>query len=316
MTIDQQTAALLDQINQHVAGPGENISITDARIGAHALFSGFSGNTEQNCRIEDRRIKWAGCEVPVRIYHPKGEDISPSLPVVMFFHGGGWSLGDVASYDSLVCSLCARSRAIYISVDYRLAPEHKYPAGLNDCTAVVEWTLAQGTDIGGDISRVAVMGDSAGGNLAAVIAHQINRVKENQIKAQFLLYPVMDNSRPHEYYPSRMTSGNGEYLLSRDGIDAALDWYLTPKDDRADPAISPALQDDLSPMPPTVIVVGGYDPLLDEAKEYHGKLKASGVASLLKCFDTTIHAFLSFGVLDIARQGRQYIADQVRRLLK
>jgi acetyl esterase len=234
---------------------------------------------------------------------------------VVFFHGGGWSLGDVASYDSLVRSLCVCSNTIYVSVDYRLAPEHKYPAGLNDCLAVTEWILANGLEIGGDVSRVAVMGDSAGGNLAAVIAHKINSSGKDQIKALFLLYPVLDNSRPHDYYQSRMTSGNGEYLLSRDGIDAALDWYLSLEDDRSDPAISPALQDDLSSMPPTVIVVGGYDPLLDEAKKYHDKLKSFNSVSIMKTYDTTIHAFLSFGILDVAQKGRKYIAEQVHQLL-
>ncbi len=315
MTIDQQTAALLDQINQYVAEPGQKFSIADARAGAHTLFSDFSGAIEQGCRIEDRQIKHAGCEVPVRIYHPDGENLPTSQPIVVFFHGGGWSLGDVASYDSLVRSLCVCSQTIYISVDYRRAPEHKYPAGLNDCLAVTEWILANGLEIGGDISRVAVMGDSAGGNLAAVVAHRINSCRAGQIKAQFLLYPVLDNSRPHEYYPSRMTSGNGEYLLSRDGIDTALDWYLSLEDDRLDPAISPALQDDLSLMPPTVIVVGGYDPLLDEAKEYHDRLRTYGMVSMIKIFETTVHAFLSFGVLDVAQKGRKYLAEQVRQLL-
>ncbi len=315
MTIDQQTAALLHQINRHVADPGEKVSIIDARAGAHALFSGFSGKTDQNCRTEDRRIDWMGCDVPVRIYHPGEKDRSDSLPVVVFFHGGGWSLGDVDSYDSLIHSLCSSSRAIYVSVDYRLAPEHKYPAGLNDCIAVTEWLLTHGGDINGDISRIGIMGDSAGGNLATVVAHKINNHRKKPVKALFLLYPVMDNSRPHEYYPSRMSSGNGEYLLSRDGIDTALDWYLSHGDDRTDPAISPARQEDLTLMPPTVIVVGGYDPLLDEAKEYHDRLVSSAVASTLKCYDTTIHAFLSFGILDVARKARHYIATQVRQLL-
>ncbi|VAW02468.1 hypothetical protein MNBD_ALPHA01-2367 [hydrothermal vent metagenome] len=315
MTIDQQTAALLHQINRHVADPGEKTSIADARAGAHALFSGFSGKTDQNCRTEDRRIGWMGCDVPVRIYHPGEKDRSASLPIVVFFHGGGWSLGDVDSYDSLIHSLCSSSQAIYVSVDYRLAPEHKYPAGLNDCIAVTEWLLAHGGDINGDISRIGIMGDSAGGNLATVVAHKINNHRKKSVKALFLLYPVMDNSRPHEYYPSRMSSGNGEYLLSRDGIDTALDWYLSHGDDRTDPAISPARQEGLTLMPPTIIVVGGYDPLLDEAKEYHRRLVSSAVASTLKCYDTTIHAFLSFGILDVTRKARHYVAAQVRQLL-
>ncbi|MBL4893782.1 MAG: alpha/beta hydrolase [Emcibacter sp.] len=315
MTIDQQTAALLDLINQHVASPGEEVTIANARAGANALFSGFAGEIEQNCLIKDRLIKGQDHDVPVRIYHPGGGTTSSSLPVILFFHGGGWSLGDVDSYDSLVRSLCVSSGAIYISVDYRLGPEHKYPAALNDCLTVTEWLLAHGGDIGGDISRIAVMGDSAGGNLATITAHKINSRSNKAIKAQFLLYPVIDISRPHDHYPSRITKGNGEYLLSRDGIDVAVDWYLTKGDDRADPTISPIRQDDLSPLPPTVILVGGLDPLLDEARAYHDKLTACGVASTLECYDTTIHAFLSFGTMDIAHKGRKYIANKVRELL-
>ena len=159
------------------------------------------------------------------------------------------------------------------------------------------------------------MGDSAGGNLAAVVTHQINSRNRHSICAQFLLYPVMDISRPHDHFPSRMAFGNGEYLLSRKGIDKASDWYLTEANDRTDPALSPANQRDLSPLPPTVIVVGGYDPLLDEAQAYHDRLTSGGVTSLFKCYPSTIHAFLSFGMLDVAQQGRRYIADQVQRLL-
>ncbi|PCI34455.1 MAG: esterase [Alphaproteobacteria bacterium] len=315
MTIDPQTQALLDQINQLVADPDAPPSMADTRIGAHALFTGFEGEIEQGCRTEDRQIPTGEGGVPVRIYHPGGDSVSSLLPIVVFFHGGGWSLGDVAAYDSLVRSLCVLSGTIYVSVDYRLAPEHKYPAGLNDCLAVTDWLLSNGAEIGGDSSRLAVMGDSAGGNLAAVVTHQINSRQPHSIRAQFLLYPVMDISQPHDHYPSRMALGNGEYLLSREGIDKASDWYLTNENDRADPALSPACQSELSPLPPTVIVVGGYDPLRDEARAYHDRLTSVGVQSLFKCYPSTIHAFLSFGLLDVAQQGRRYIADQVQRLL-
>lgn len=312
MKIDRQTAALLNKINQHVAPPGEAVSITTARLGAKALFSEFSGDSDPECQTEDRIIDWEGCHVPVRIYYP--EKCGKPLPVMIFFHGGGWSLGDVSSYDGLVHALCKLGSVIYISVDYRLAPEHKYPAGLLDCLAVARWALIHAADIGGDISRIAVMGDSAGGNLATITAHQVNREKKDSIKGQILLYPVLDNTRPHDRYPSRMASGNGEYLLSRDGIDAAIDWYLSPGDDRADPAISPILQDDLTPLPPTVILVGGFDPLLDEARGYHDRLRSAGIPSVFKCCPSAIHAFLSFGVLDIARTGRRYITQQLHRL--
>ncbi|PHR61458.1 MAG: hypothetical protein COA43_03690 [Robiginitomaculum sp.] len=320
MAIDEETAALLGQLNSpevllNEALPNEASPIVNARAGADIFFSKFAGENKRKCSVEDLEVNRSSHRVPIRIYHPKTTKTSSLLPIIVFFHGGGWSLGDVKSYDSLVSSLCDLSEVIYISVDYRLAPECKFPTGLNDCLAVTEWALAHGAEFGGDTSRIAVMGDSAGGNFAAVIAYKLNVEKPNQIKAQFLLYPVMDNSHPHDHYNSRMVFGNGEYLLSRDGIDAAVEWHLNPSDDRADPTISPGLQNDLNVLPPTVIIVGGYDPLLDEVKKYHSDLKASGVSSILNVYETTIHAFLSFGVLGVAKEARRYLADQVRRLL-
>ncbi len=315
MTIDPQTDAILHQINQFAADPETEATIAAARAGADALFTGYAGPPPGDCTGQDRQIPGPDGPIPARIYRPDGAKPSSALPLVIFFHGGGWSLGNVAAYDGLVSSLAVLSGALFISVDYRLAPEHKYPAGLNDCRAVTEWAASHGAEIGADPTRIALMGDSAGGTLAAVVAHQINHGRPRRIKAQFLLYPVMDISRPHDHYPSRITSGNGEYLLSRDGIDTAVDWYLKAEDDPADPTLSPIRQSDLSPMPPTVIVVGGYDPLLDEARVYHDMLQKAGIPSVVKCFDSAIHAFLSFGVLDVAQDGRRYIADQIRQTL-
>lgn len=315
MTIDPQTGDLLDQINQYAADPDSDVTIAEARIGANALFTGFSGEIDQGCTTEDRLVPSSENPVPVRIYYPgKGRPDTP-LPLVVFIHGGGWSLGDVAAYDSLVRSLCVLSNMIFVSIDYRLAPEHKYPAGLQDCLAATKWVLDSRSDLDGDVDRVTIMGDSAGGNLAAIVAHHINREAPNSLKAQLLLYPVLDISQPHKAYPSRMGMGNGDYLLSREGIDQAADWYLNPQDDRSEADISPMQQDDLSPLPPTVILVGGYDPLLDEAKAYHQKLTMAEIPSTFRCYDTTIHAFLSFGILDIAHEARQYLADQLQRLL-
>ncbi|WP_417624424.1 alpha/beta hydrolase [Paremcibacter congregatus] len=314
MTIDPQTAAILDILNQPVAAPPAEVTIIEARAGADALFTGFAGDKVATCETQDRQIPSPDDPVPVRIYTPPQAGDIP-LPLVIFFHGGGWSLGNVAAYDSLVRALCVESNALFISVDYRLGPEHKYPAGLRDCRAVTNWALAQGTEIGADPDRIAVMGDSAGGTLATVVAHQINRADPGRVKAQVLIYPVMDLSRPHDHYPSRMTFGNGEYLLSRDGIDAAENWYLSPSEDRNAPEISPLRQPDLTPLPPTLMVVGGYDPLLDETVQYHEDLQKAGVASELLRYEGTIHAFLSFGCLDIAREARRYIGAQLRRLL-
>jgi len=314
MPVDTQTAALLAKLKLHDAAPGQDITIAQMRAGANALFLGFAGQSEPACVVEDRTIPGPAGPVPLRIYWPEHKSRAP-LPIIVFFHGGGWSLGDVASYDSFVRSLCALGPAIMISVDYRLAPEHKYPAGLEDCAAAANWALAHAEELGGAPGNVAVMGDSAGGNLATVIAHRIGAAGRRRLAAQFLLYPVLDVSRPHAHYPSRMAFGDGDYLLSRAGIDAATDWYLDDPACTVQPDISPLRETDLSLLPPTVLMVGGYDPLLDETRAYHRRLEAAGVETRFTCFKSTIHAFLSFGVLDVAQAGRRALADTIRDLM-
>ncbi len=310
MAIDRQTAELLEEINRHVAAPGETPTISDARAGATALFSQYAGAYTEDCRSEDRVIAGNASDVPVRIYWPLGEAAAPR-PIIVFLHGGGWSMGDVASYDGFVRAICAMSQTIIVSVDYRLAPEHKYPSAIEDARTVTEWVLIHAQEIGGDPSRIAMMGDSSGGNLVAVVAHMIHKAGQMHLAAQFLLYPVLDISRPHNAYPSRMAFGDGEYMLSRDSIDTAADWYLPIDVPRDQPDVSPMNENDLHLLPPTVILIGGYDPLLDEAKAYRDKLIAAGVDVDFKCFESAIHAFLSFGVLDVSQQGRRYLAEKI-----
>lgn len=314
MTLDQQTAAFLDQLNQYDTRKDLALPIAEARAGANILFTGFTGEIEQRCKTADHKIAGVDYEVPVRLYYPAGHDPATPLPIVVFFHGGGWSLGDVESYDSLLRALCVASASLYVSVDYRLAPEHKFPTGLNDCQSVTEWVLDHGDEIGGDTSKVAVMGDSAGGNLAAAIAQ--DTTLRTRLKAQILLYPVLDMSRPHEDYPSRMTMGNGEYLLSRAGIDRATNWYLKNEADCACPDVSPMVQQDLSQLPPSLTVVGVHDPLRDEAIAYHDRLLKAGIDSRIEIYSTTIHAFLSLGILDVAHEGRNYVGTWIRQLFK
>lgn len=224
-------------------------------------------------------------------------------------------MGDLDSYDGLLRSLCAGSGARLLSVDYRLSPEHKYPAGLEDTISAIEWACANAQQLGVDAARVAVMGDSAGGNLATVAALRLHRERRVELRAQILLYPVLDVSKPHSAWPSRMKFGGGEYLLTRDSIDVTLQWYLNPNSRAEDAEVSPLRADDLQLLPPTVVVTAGFDPLRDEAEHYVSRLQAAGVPARLKCFEETIHTFLSFGVLDVARRGRAYVAGEIKQHL-
>ena len=248
------------------------------------------------------------------LYSP-ADSAEYTLPLVILLHGGGWAMGDLDSYDGLMQALCAKSGAHMLSVDYRRSPEHPFPAGLNDTLRTIAWARAVAADHGFDPTRIAVMGDSAGGNLAAVAARRMHIEHGTRLAAQFLIYPVLDVSRPHSAYPSRMSYGDGDYLLTRESIDVTLDWYLGADDRPDNPDISPLLAPDLTCLPPTVIIVGGCDPLLDEALNYADLLQAAGVPTTFKCFERTIHAFLSFGVLDVAQRARTYLAGEIKRLL-
>lgn len=317
MTLDRQTAELLGELNSQAAGADDalrQMDVEDARESSRAIWRAYAGQSDDACLTRDLFAGGSTGRIPVRLYSPPNSE-AQSLPVVIFMHGGGWAMGDLDSYDGLLRSLCVASGARMLSVDYRLAPEHKYPAGLEDTLTVVEWACANARQLGVDASRAAVMGDSAGGNLAAVAALRLHGERRVELPAQFLLYPVLDVSKPHSAWRSRMSYGGGEYLLTRDSIDLTVQWYLDSSGRPDDAEVSPLLASNLQLLPPTVIVTAGYDPLRDEAELYAGRLEAAGVPVRLKCFDETIHTFLSFGVLDVARRGRAYVAEEIRRVL-
>ena len=315
MALDPQLADLLDSINALTPRPaGTIIKVEDARQRLDELFTSLAGESPDDCSSSDQLILCAhGKSVPARLYRPVGGE-NKALPAVIFFHGGGWSLGGIAAYDTLMRTLCVLSGVVFISVDYRLAPEHKFPAGLEDALAVTRHVLENAAAFGALPSRIGVMGDSAGGNLAAVVAQRM--MHENaSLAAQFLLYPSLDLGAAHERYPSRMRFGDGDFMLSREGIDSAIAWYHDSKTDLNDPCLSPVNEKDLAGLPPCLLMVGSHDPLRDETRLYAQRLEGAGVSTGLIEVPGAIHAFLSFGVLDIAQQHRIVLAQKIRQLL-
>ena len=321
MKLDKETAALLQQFNTQVpetkSSEQQPADIETTRAGARAMFLALAGELPENdCRVRQIEIDGGDSHlIPARLYHP-AETSEPSaaspLPVVVFLHGGGWSLGDLDSYDSLVRDLCQRSGMLFLSVDYRLAPEHKYPAGLDDAIAAVVWVHHHIAEFGGDPRRIALMGDSAGGNLATATADRLHRLTQIRLQSQYLIYPVTDVASDHSVYASRGLFGDGDFLLNRTAIDDTRDWYLGAHDSAYDPLISPIHNPDLGTLPPTTILVAGFDPLRDEGQYYAEKLRRAGVKTRYRCFDSTIHAFLSFGVLPVALEARDYLAEILR----
>jgi acetyl esterase len=314
---DPQTRELLDRLGDMTRSWARDHASADIgalRAYASDIFAAFAGPERDLTAFTRRDIRTGppSTSRPARLYRPLGDGIPP---IIMFFHGGGWALGGLDEYDGLVGSLCALSGAALVSVDYRLAPEHPFPAGLDDAVAATEWVARHADALGVDADRLAVMGDSAGGNLAGVIAHEALARGGPLIVAQYLLYPVLDVATPDDAFPSRMAFGNGDLFLTRGAIAQSAERYLIPGQRADDARVSPLLAGSLAGLPPALILCGSHDPLLDESVRYAERLSAAGVSTQLEVIDGGVHAFLSFGTLDLAQRGRRIVADHVRRTL-
>lgn len=305
---DSDTRRLLARLQawgQENARALEDMTPREARLMMQALLQRFGLAASRLCSCEDREQP-----VPMRIYRPPAR--CAGAPCVVFFHGGGWAMGDVESYHPLLDRLAAASGAVFVSVDYRLAPEHPFPAALEDCLAVTRWALTGAAALGVAPERIFVMGDSAGGALAAAVARVLSREWPDALAGQILLYPLLDIAGPHRAHPSRLRFGSGDYFLSLTDIDRAASWYAPDPASRHNPLVSPLLEPDLTGMPATRMLTAGFDPLHDEGEHYARRLADAGVSVSRHCAPTTIHAFLSFRGLAAGARWRRRIAQWVR----
>jgi acetyl esterase len=235
--------------------------------------------------VEDATIPGPVTGIPIRTYRPSADP----APTAVYFHGGGWMTGSIASHDFLVRKLARESGLVFVSVDYRLAPEHPFPAGLDDCRAATAWVAEHIHDYGGLAGQLAVAGDSSGGNLAAVVARRF-RDQGRHLSAQLLLYPVIDSAGD---YPSRHENGSS-YLLTLDDIVTSAQNYLGNRPELLGSAdVAPIRATDLSGLAPAVIGVAHHDPLRDEGLAYAYKLAAAGVDVFAKNYPGMIHTFAS-----------------------
>lgn len=259
-------------------------------------------------RIEDRSIPGRAGPIPIRIYTPAAATGGERLPVLVYYHGGGFVVGSLDCYDAMCRHLALRSAGIVVSVDYRLAPEHKFPAAVDDAYDALCWVGENAGDFGGDGARLALAGDSAGGNLAAVAALDARDNGGPALSAQILIYPVAGGA-PES--PSHHAFAEN-YLLTRRNLLWFYDHYLNDAGDARHPRFAPCLAPDLSGLPPALIITAGYDPLRDEAVDYARKLIAAGNAVRLSNYAGMIHGFFSLsGVVD---EGKRAIDEVVAML--
>jgi acetyl esterase len=260
--------------------------------------------------VDDRTVPGPTGPVPVRVYRPAVDGRAPAepLPVLAFFHGGGWVVCDLESHDGMCRALCNASGCIVVAVDYRLAPEHRFPAGAEDAYAVTAWLGEHSAEIGGD-GRVAVCGDSAGGNLAAVVALMARDRGTPRLELQVLVYPVID----HRFdTPSHLDPGDPKVLQS-DEVQYYWREYLAAPEQGSDPYASPIRAESLAGVAPALVILAEYDPLRDEGRAYALRLASANVPVDVECYDGMFHSFVTF--LDALPQARAAVArigDAVR----
>ncbi|WP_425551874.1 alpha/beta hydrolase [Fodinicola feengrottensis] len=247
--------------------------------------------------VVDTSVPGPNGAVPVRIYTPSE---GKPLPVLVYYHGGGWVIGSLETHDRTCRSLAVAADCVVVSVDYRLAPEHPFPAGVTDAYAAAAWVAEHIGDYGGDGSRLAVGGDSAGGNLSAVVAQLARDRGGPALALQLLIYPGTDAA---DNSPSMIENAEG-YLLTRPFIDWFINHYLENPADIADPLVSPAVTADLSGLPPALVITAEFDPLRDQGTAYAKRLADAGVPTETVEYEGMIHGFFQMtGVLDTARDA-------------
>ena len=270
-------------------GAVEMPDLTELRPGFEAMASMWDLAEPSAVRsVEQRTIPGPAGEVPVVVYTPDRPDAAGPHPVLLFLHGGGFFLGSPHSHGPVARELAARSGRVVVSVDYRLTPEHAFPAAVDDCFAALQWVAAHAAEIGGDAAHLAVAGDSAGGNLSAVLALRARDEGGPAIEAQALIYPVTDSA-----CDSVSMHDNAEgYMLTANAMQWMWGMYVPDEGARSQAYASPLRAPDLSGLPPAIVITAEFDPLRDEGEAYAARLTEAGVPVQQVRFDGMIHGFV------------------------
>ena len=313
-----QTKSLLAFIEERGIPPTHTLSAAEARQTYRDRRAVLQPEPPTVGEVVELQAPGPHGTIALRLYRPlksagtSADTAAGLLPVLVYFHGGGWVIGDLDTHDTLCRELANASGCAVVATDYRMAPEHRFPIAVDDCIAATDWVRQQAASLGLDASRMAVGGDSAGGNLAAVVAIAA-RDAGTPLAFQLLIYPATDQRRGA---PSHTSNAQG-YLLTSDTMDYFHDHYITDPAHDLDWRASPLLHTKHANLPPAFVLTAGYDPLRDEGLDYAQRLSDAGNRATCVCFERQIHGFITMGkVLDEANAAVAMCADELRRELR
>jgi len=313
MALDPQARAVLDLIIKSGRPPYHQLSPKDARQLFRETRPASTPVPPEIGVVRNVLTEGRQGAIPLRVYRPAGVAATTPLPGLVYFHGGGWVIGDLDTHDVLCRQLTAEGGITVASVDYRLAPEHKFPAAVDDAWEATRWVSASADRLRIDPRRLAVGGDSAGGNLAAVVALMARDAGGPAISFQVLLYPVTDLGAETRSY-SDFADG---YMLTRDSMRWFAAQYLAGKDEAMDWRVSPLRAATLAGLPPALIVTAGFDPLRDEGEAYARRLRDAGVRVDYACYGGMLHGFVGMRrLLDPGNRAVSHVAASLREALR
>jgi acetyl esterase len=309
LELDEKIRRILEKMDKDGIPSSSSLSVVEARRLSREMAKELAGSTINVTSIRDFKVTTNETEIPVRVYV---HSTRPLLPALVYFHGGGWVIGDLDSVDWICRNLAVATECAVFSVDYRLAPEHKFPTPAEDCYRVTKWIVENGPAESIDSNRVAVGGDSAGGNLATVVCLMARDRGGPSLVYQLLIYPITNHAFTTQSYREY---ANGYYLTAED-----MKWfwnhYLREQTDGSNPYASPFAAKNLSGLPPALIITAGFDPLRDEGEAYATRLRDAGVSAKISRYDSMIHGFLDFPDLKQTRAAIDEAANELRNVFR
>jgi acetyl esterase len=309
--LDPQLQELLQVADEAGVPAIHTFSYVKAREFYRLTSAKLAGEPPQNLTVTEQTLELSTAEIPIRIYRPESSADEPQ-PALIYFHGGGWCIGDLDSHDHVCRWLASHSNCVILSVDYRMGPEYKFPAAVDDAFGVTYWVASNSRELGIDADRIGVGGDSAGGNLSAVVTLLAREQGAPNLACQLLIYPATDMLMR---FPSHATCGDG-YRLTRTSIAWFISGYLRDGEDMYDMRASPLMADSHADLPPAFVMTAAFDPLKDEGEAYAEKLKESGVKVKYSCYQGMVHGFIAMpGAVDMAKtallDAAHYLKEQL-----